>query len=360
MNLFVYDEKISLLGVIEEFSSLMWIRRFSSAGAFELYAPATPLNISLLQPHRYIYRDDVDEAMYVSTIQEQKTDEDNTMTVSGYSIDGLFRKRRIPDYINYKSLIHTLKKCTGFGCDMIFHDPDNADSITVTKENVKDCCNAEEYLRFVTKKIGCSIVGKLNIFEKRLEFTLKKPNDLSNTVIFSEEYDNLANSKYEFSEEGCANVIFGRCNDPDPDVELPNGIPKYEVGTEITGLQANEKILYIDPVVALGVRVVFIGGFPTLEEYTYLDYDVTLKVLKEKCDSEIKKYTENFSADIITSDQYRTVFDVGDTVAVQNGLRNIRYFKPIDEVEEVFDSSGYSVSPRFGEPLKTIYDYIKY
>lgn len=361
MDLFIYDETISLVGIVEEMSSLMWIRRSSSAGAFELYVPATPRNVLLLQPHRYIYRDDVNEAMYISTIQEAKTEEDNTLTVSGYSLDGLFRKRKLPDDIYRNSLLQVLEKCSGFGCEMVFYDPESLDETTIIKETVNDSDDAETYMRFVLKKIEGHMLGKLNIFDKRLEFTLKKARDLSDKVIFSEDYDNLTNSTYEFSEEGCANVIYGKCNRPSADVERPNGLPTYTIGTENSGLASNEKVIAIDPVIELGLRLKRNSdGSVTVEEYNFVNYDRSLNALKEKCDAELKNYTENFSADIVVADQYRSAFDVGDTVAIQNDMRNIRYFKPIEEVNETFDESGYSVSPTFGEPLKTIYDYIKY
>lgn len=360
MDLYIYDEAVSLVGIIDECISLMWIRRSSSAGAFELYVPATLHNAELLMPHRYIYRTDVDEAMYISSIQEKKTDDENTIIVSGYSLDGLFRKRCLPAVLNKVSMLENLKQCAGFGCEMVFYDPNGYDSGTDVKETINEDDDAETYMRFVLKKSKCFMYGHLNIFDKRLEFTIMKARDLSDKIIFSEEYDNLANSSYEFSEEGCGNVIYGRCKKPDSDVELPDGIPTYTVGDENKGLSASEKVLMIDPIVNLGIRVVPDGESFVVQEYKYLDFDATLAYMKEKCDAAKIEYTENFSADITMTEKYRKDFDVGDTVAIQNGVRNIRYFKPIEEVEETFDESGYTVSPTFGEPLKTIYDYIKY
>lgn len=360
MDLYVYDEKVSIIGIIDEYSSLMWIRRFSSAGAFELYVPATPHNIALLQPHRYIYRDDVDEAMYISTVKEKKTDDENTLTISGYSLDGLFRKRCIPAKLDRSSMIANLEQCTHFGCETVFYDPDKYDSGTTAQETFNEDDNAETYMRFVLKKSKCFMHGRLNVAERRLEFTLKKAKDLSEKVIFSEDYDNLTNSNYEFSEEGCGNVIYGRCKKPSSDVECPNGLPTYTIGSENTGLAASEKVLLVDPVIELGFHFVANGEFFNVEEYNFVNYDRSLAVLKEKCDAEFKNYTENFSADITVAEQYRRDFDIGDTVAIQNDLRNIRYYKPVEEVEETFDATGYVVSPTFGDPLKTIYDYIKY
>lgn len=361
MDLYVYDEGISLVGIVDEYDSLIWIRRASSSGAFELHVPANSHNTAVLQPHCYIYRPDVDEAMYVSTIKETKSDEENTLTVSGYSLDGLFRKRKLPDVIDRTSLFKTLAKCSGFGCKVSFYDPNGYDNHTIAADSIDNTETAEEYMRFVLKKIECIIVGKLNIREKQIEFSLVKARDLSGKVIFSEDYDNLTNSTYEFSEEGCVNTIYGRCNDPDPDVEMPWGLPRYSIGTDRTGLSSNEKLVYVDPVVELAIRVVYDeDGVPSFEEYNQVNYDKSLAALKEKCDDELKEYTENFTADVLAAEQYRTVFDVGDTVAIQNDLRNARYFKPIEEVEETYDKTGYSVSPIFGEPLKTIYDFIKY
>lgn len=209
MDLYIYDESISLVGIIDEYSSLMWIRRSSSAGAFELYVPATAHNIAVLKPHCYIYRCDVDEAMYISTIKESKTDDESSITVSGYSLDGLFRKRKLPDIIDKKSLIATLEKCSGFGCNIVFLDPDKYDIQTIKSEDVDKTATAEDYMRYVLKKLECRIEGRLNIYDKQLEFSLKKPSDKSGQIIFSEDYDNLTNSVYEFSEEGCVNAIFG-------------------------------------------------------------------------------------------------------------------------------------------------------
>ncbi len=361
MDLYVYDESISLLGIVDEFGSLMWISRSSSAGAFELHAPANPHNVSLLKPHQYIYRPDVDEAMYVSTIKEAKTDEGKTLTISGYSLDGLYRKRRLPEDIDKKSIIKTLEKCSGFGCDVVFFDPNNYDSQKIENVNIDGTESAEDYLRYVLKKLECRMVGRLNVYDRRLEFTFVKTNDLSDKLIFSEDYDNLANTNYEFSEEGCANTIYGYCNDPGDDIERPKGLPKYTLGTDMHGLLSTEKVIYVDPVVELGLRVIYdADGIPEFEEYNYVNYDKSFAALKEKCDAEAKKYTENFMGDVMIVNLFRKSFDVGDTVAIQNDLRNTRYYKPIEEVEETFDESGYSVSPTFGEPLKTIYDFIKY
>lgn len=101
MDLYIYNEKIQPLGICDTFISLIWIKRYSSAGALELYVPATESNVRLLQPFRYLYRPEVDETMYISTVKEKYgADEGKTIIVSGYSIDGLYRKRVMPQSID--------------------------------------------------------------------------------------------------------------------------------------------------------------------------------------------------------------------------------------------------------------------
>ncbi|MCM1524220.1 MAG: siphovirus ReqiPepy6 Gp37-like family protein, partial [Ruminococcus sp.] len=97
MEIAVHDGNGVLLGFIDDFSSLLWTRRFSSAGSFELCVPATKENAVLIAPVRFVRRTDNGEAMYISTVREETNNEgEGTITASGYSLDGLFRKLAMP------------------------------------------------------------------------------------------------------------------------------------------------------------------------------------------------------------------------------------------------------------------------
>lgn len=383
-EVYIYDEAINSIGVCDSFISMIWIKRYSSAGTFELHVPATEYNTKMLVPNRYIYRADVDEAMYIASIKETCSSEDGkTITVSGYSLDGMFRKRRLPSTINSnsfkKTLIDVLKTCLSFGCEIVFSDPNNLDTILKidADKNYYVDMNAEDYIRWALDKSNFvketdldynfnnpTIYGlnvHMNTYKHCLECSIYNGKDLTDSIVFSEDYDNMFNSEYSFSEIGGGNVIYGICNDFDSDVETPNGVPSCVINKDIIGLKATEKVVAIDPVIKVGVRLKMVSVDAPLmvEEYNYLDYDETMTNLMKTCNSKANSFDENFTGDIVNVDDYRVKFDVGDIVKIQNGIRGISYSKRIEEIEESFDESGTKVTPTFGKPLKTIYDYIK-
>lgn len=359
MDLYVYNEQIQPLGICDTFISLIWIRRYSSAGAFELYVPATEMNVRLLQPFRYLYRKDVDEAMYISTVQEKNgADEGKTIIISGYSIDGLYRKRVLPKNVDTASVISTLSQCNDLGCSIILDE--SIDCGLESGTGFSETMTMEEYMRYVLSQYGYGFDMKLSISENCMRGRIYSGNDLSSKMIFSEDFDNLTNSVYEFSEEGCFNCIYGICNEAPAGTENAANLPEYCTDTDVTGLMRTEKVIAVDPVIKTGTRFISDGeGGGSYVKYTYVDRSATLALLKENCNAALSDYTENFTADVVAFDKYRTDFNVGDIVTVKNDLRGIRYTKRIEEVQETFDTSGITVTPTFGIPLKTIYDLIR-
>lgn len=358
MDLYIYNEKIQPLGICDTFISLIWIKRYSSAGSFELYVPATESNVRLLQPFRYLYRPEVDEAMYISTVKEKYgADEGKTIIVSGYSIDGLYRKRVMPQSIDTSSVIATLSKCGDLGCEIRLDK--SVDCGLESGTGFSDSMTMEEFMRYVLSQYELGFDMRLNASENCLNGRIYKGNDLSAKMIFSEEFDNLTNSVYEFSEEGCFNCIYGKCNEAPSGTENANDLPTFCTDREVSGLKRTEKTVIVDPVIKTATRFIPDGdGGGSYIRYNYVDKAATSALLKENCIAALSDYTENFTADVVAFDKYRKDFDVGDIVTVKNDVRGIRYTKRIEEVQETFDTSGITVTPTFGIPLKTIYDLI--
>ncbi len=350
MDLYIYNASGERVGICDSFISLMWIRRYSTAGAFELYTVASDDYAALLMPQRYIYRPDVGESMYISGVQEEIDGDVKKLIVSGYSLDGLFRKRCMKSYTK-KSLISTLTAVTSFGLDMEISTDNDVKLISVdigndVESNMRDTLTANEYgFRLELDPADGKLVGGIVVGE-----------DLSDTVIFSTYYDNLYASAYAYDEEGGCNRIYGRTNAPtDSSVDTSEGLPTYEYGDTAEGLDCMEGLVYVDPV--LGQKYVSDGeGNVTL--VTYVMYDNTLEDLIDACMAAYSEPPENISGDV-AMDKYRKAFDVGDIVAVADKARGLTLTKRITEVQETYDSTGVSITPTFGEPIKTIYDLIK-
>jgi len=67
MELYIFNKQLELQGIIDMFTSLIWARRYSKPGTFELHCPLTSENLSLLPKDAIICKNDDDpEAGYIS------------------------------------------------------------------------------------------------------------------------------------------------------------------------------------------------------------------------------------------------------------------------------------------------------
>lgn len=363
MYLYIYDENIEPIGIYDAYASLIWIRRYASAGSFELYAARTDEAVNLLKARRIVFRPDVKEAMYINGVVESNDgDGGRFIRITGYTLEGLLRKRVI--MVDGKKAVGILEGVQAalekspllpieYGTDELDTVKSKTERSAVLEDWVRNCCVAED--RSISYKI------ELKPTEKRLKMELYQGRDLSDRVLFGDVWGNLNNMEYSYSEEGCANVIVCKCGAVSEEgVEFdPNkGIPSYTLG-DAEGLARTERLIITEPIIKDGIRVKYdAAGVAYDEEYRYISYDDTLDKMKEEAAAAFADYTENFSGDALGSG-YRSEWDVGDVVAVQNGMRGISYSKRIEEVQETFDTSGVSIVPTFGEPLKTILDFIE-
>lgn len=350
MDLYIYDKDVKLIGICDTMISLIWIKRYSSAGAFEIYAPATSGNIKLLQKCRYVYRPDIDEMMYISTVREENTDEDGKrLIVSGYGVEGIFRKSMplVTDGTVMQALVPP-----GNGYKIPTDDPLD---VELPKDTDKDyrLMDCEEIARYALDlnelSLRCSFKGGL------IKPYIYKGRDLSADMVFSESFDNLKNAVYEYCEEGCCNWVNGFVKPPDIDVEYVSLPTCQFIEPEKSGIEYTIKNIVIDPIIKEGERT---SGSGATIKYKYVDGKETLAALETAVKAAYVPISESFTAELDLS-AYRSRFDVGDIVTIRDDVRGISYAKRIEEVQESFDANGCTVSATFGQPLKTIYDLIK-
>lgn len=367
MDLYVFDKDIKLIGILDSFISLIWVRRFSSSGSFELYVPATEKYQNLLQKHRFIMRSDCDEAVYINSIIE-KWDEDNgrCIIVSGYSIEGLLSKLRIAEwkktgsYMPYSALNTAMSRCpvltarwlNGFPTFEIF--PSGMETWT------PDGLTMEQYVRlfYAYRKDWdpYHLAARIDRASQKIVFEKAEAVDRSATVIFSADFDNLKNEMYEYSEEGGVNAVFVKSTLP----KSSNNAANYNYTAENMPTYYLDKSDGADLVEAyVEVEGIFNKG-ATFEGVTsyMLDGTQTQYAMEWAARNALSPSSENISGEII-AEGYRKKYNVGDLVTVKNSVRDITMQKPIEEVTETFDASGKTVTAILGEPLKTIYDLIK-
>ena len=72
MEIRVYDINLIFLGVVEDFKSLIWTRKYYEPGNFELHAAGTDKNIQLLQAGNIITKRGAKEAGIIGAYTDQE------------------------------------------------------------------------------------------------------------------------------------------------------------------------------------------------------------------------------------------------------------------------------------------------
>ena len=67
IELYIYDKDLNFKGVIDEYTSLRWRRKYFEAGEFELHLKATPDNIALFKSQHVTFLSDGTPFEYIST-----------------------------------------------------------------------------------------------------------------------------------------------------------------------------------------------------------------------------------------------------------------------------------------------------
>lgn len=355
MELYVYDENVELIGIIDTYISLIWTDRYSRAGYFELYVTASKRNVQLLKRFRYVCRPEITEKniMYINGIQTKwSQDNGRCLIVTGYTADGLLRKRIMTTVASGSMLSilrRTLEQSPISGVEI---ETDEALAVPADVYYEDRSLNAEEWAFKSIKRVqkNVSLNSKFSMEKGKIIIGLREGRDRSLELSFSDESDNIISSEYAFSEEGCGNAIIAITKRP-TDGEFPNGLPIYVYDNGETGVERTEISIEVEPIMK---EVVTETG-----SYMELDYSATLSALKRQATGMTKPYTESFFMEIGNIKDYRVKWKVGDLVAVKNSERKTTYIKRIEEVKEVYDRNGFRIFPTLGESIKNIFDIVK-
>lgn len=86
MELYIYDRDMILHGVIDEINSLIWTRRYWSAGEFKLLVPFTNKHVSLLAKNNLIMKRGDTEAAEIRYVHISK----NSQGLEEIEVQGKF------------------------------------------------------------------------------------------------------------------------------------------------------------------------------------------------------------------------------------------------------------------------------
>ena len=347
----VYNTQFEYQGEIDAFKSLMWVRRWSKAGDFQIVVNQHTYGIEKLIEGRIITIGP-DKTGIISHIEEDTSESgkgEDRMLVRGLDLKGLIGKRiTVPP--------------AGFSHDALTANAEtimkryvDANAISTSPERIiPNLSIAPDQLRgpsfyyqtrfqsltdeleklSLASNLGWDVffTGQGYVFDVSPGKDLTILQSVNSPVIFGVEFDNVGEQKIVTSNLDYRNVaiVAGQ----------GEGIAREVVVVgEASGMERNE--VFID------ARDIEDGtnlpdrGRQKLAEYTKVD---------------------SFETDILTDGpfKYKEDWDLGDIVTVQNAKKTRTVHERIVEVTEIHEKgSGFQLRAVFGNALPTLIEKIK-
>lgn len=360
MDIKVFNESLELIGLIDNFKSLIWTRRYSKCGDFQLVTLATEESIKLLQKKNIIYKGNGDtEAGYIDTVNiKLNNDGQEVINVSGKFITGYLGRRIIwgNENLNCTSelAMRTLVDKNGISCDASRIIPGlQLDTLKGYIEIVTKSISYANLLKSLEDIANTSNLGyrnNLDYINKKIKFEVYKGIDRTvsqssiTPCIFSRDFENILEQEYTDSNNNYCNTAL-ICGEGE-------GInrEKAYVGTSNIGFNRYE--LYVD---AKDLRKEVDNKTLTPEEYT--------KVLEQRGKEKIEECPEikTFESKVNTkgNNKYRVDYDLGDIVTAMDKKWGITIDTRIVQIEEVYEGGKCEIRPTFGNNIPTIIDKLK-
>ena len=340
------NDTFTKIKVIDNATSVIWVKRFNAVGNFELYIRASTELLELFTGDIFITRDESNVGMYVEKVQ-LNTDSENGdyLVITGRSAECILSWRVVmrvvyssesttAEYIIRnsidKTLISDIIPNNNISWLTLGEDHEWQDYITrqYTGKNVldivQDLCVTYNYgFEFEWNGSGFTI----NLYKG----TDRSYDQTENTyIVFSPEFENLGNTEYIQDTMNYANgaIIGGEGEGTERKfaIVLPQGITGF-----------NRRMIYID------ARQ---SSSDDLTESQYTD----MLIAQGKEELEQRKITTSFNGEILNYNNYTygVDYNLGDKVSIINEY-GIRGNATITEITEVEDDTGYRLIPTLSE-----------
>lgn len=360
MELYVFDRELNFIGLLDNFFSLQWVRRYHRAGEFELHCPLNTHTLELLQRENIIWKQGDHEAGYIKYRQlGQDAQGQEVLIVKGDFLIGYLDRRIIwgQEILNttaevaMRTLVekHAISPVDVARAIPLLEldEPKNFDEVVDYQTSYK---NLLEEIEKISNLSGLGYRIAVDLSTRKLVFQVYKGRNLTAgqstnpPAIFSSEFENVLDQQYVDSLHNFRNVALVAGAGEGVDRKL------ITVGT---GMGLDRFELFVD---ARDLREEDEEGNP-IQEADYLE------MLKSRGQSKLAECADlrTFECKInpFSNLRYKEDFDLGDIVTCTGKKWGVTIDVRITEVEEVYEQDGFSLNVTFGNSIPTLIDKLK-
>lgn len=385
MELKIFNRNLELIGIIDNFTSLIWTRKYFKPGEFHLVAPLTVDTINLLKRENIIYKGSGDtEAGYIETVNiSLNTSGEEIMTIHGKFITNYLERRIVwgNDNVNSTSEVamRSLIDKNAITCPTERIIPNlKLGALKGYTETVKKSVSDKNLIEAVQEIAETSQLGYKNTLDyinKKILFEVYKGVDrtvnqsLIAPCIFSRDFENILEQEYTDSLNNFRNVTLvagageGAARKR-TSVGFATGLDRFELFTDARDISDKKTISMPKIDEDTGEYVVDEEG-NTVYEDTEVEMSDSeyLPLLKQRGNEKLAECEEikTFESKINTKGNniYKVDYDLGDIVTVMDKKWGLTIDTRITEIEEVYESGKVEINPTFGNNIPTILDKIK-
>lgn len=370
MELYIYDTEMTLLGVMDMLTSLVWTRRYWSCGEFKLLAPFTENHVRLLQKGRLVMKRGDDEAGQIQYVHINKNGNGlEEIEVQGKFLLSWLGKRIVREQIiaaaTAQDILYRIVR------ENAVSPTDESRAIPNLLLSASDGVLGTKTINytseaFINAQLACEDAAKAAALGLRVR-TDRKARKHSFSVyqgrnltidqsaeppcVFSQEYDNITEQEYTNSVENLKTTAY-------VGGEEKSGVQRQiaAVGGEYSGLNRAEVFVNATDIVH-SYKDKESGNEITLTDAEYL------AALEARGGTELQQYAETlgFASTINTHGnlKYREDYDVGDRVTCINKRWGIKINVRITEVTETYQAGKEDIDVTFGESLPALIDKLR-
>lgn len=367
MELFLLDKDFQICGLIDDFSSLIWNRKYYECGNFKLQ-----INIKYWNQFKnavYVYSKDFVETGILETLNYKTTLQGTEIQMSGRFLESILADRVINTTQNFKntttediirSLVNTFAINAGVRSipNLVLGERKGLErkrTMQITGDNLLDkiyeLCKEDE----LSIHLIYDFDNNQMLFEVWQGLDRRDTQDINSWAIFSRNFENILEDEYSTDKTQYCNFAYveGEVEENiGTNADGTTNTIKKRVKVIVDRIKQGEerKEIYVD------ARDLQKDEDTTDEEY--------LEMLKERGISKLNEHnkveTASFSIDPLTNLKYKTDFDLGDKVIYKNEELSFDIESRIVGVSEAYENGNRTMDVLFGEDfnLKKIKEMI--
>lgn len=359
MDLYIYNRNLEFQGIIDNFTSLRWVRRYYKSGEFELQCALTPESLDLLARESIIYKKDDTEAGYIEfRNMKQDAEGKEILVLKGKFLTGYFNRRIIwgTEILNttaevaMRTLVNknciaptdTNRVINNLNLGVLNNYTDNVD-YQVSYKNLSEELESLSNLSNLGHRVIFDSINRKLVFDVYKGLDRSVNQSVNPRCIFSKEFENILEQEYVDSLNNYKNlVLVGGVGEGTARklavIGNSTGLDRFEVFNDQKSL-SNE----VDSVVMSDT------------DYNNLLIGKGNETLAETKEIQTFDATVNTKSNLL----YKVDYDLGDIVTYVSKKWGLTLDSRISEVEEIYEGTTPQVNIIFGNNIPTLIDKIK-